>query len=287
MKKFIYVILISAAIILLIKYTSADEQLRTMFTQPCGQPIEYTIGIISPTYQLSEAKLKKILSDIDQAWSSAAGKELFRYNENAGIKVNIIYDEQQRFLDEEKSISSRIQHEKRSYKIAEQKLSQLKERYTQIKKEYDDALAEYKKMMKKPSTQIKNDVARQAYEVEQKRKELNDLAQQLNKKVEVMNGISDRIDKMVANYNADFDTTREYNQGDYQKNITDASINIYSYRDLHELKLVLAHEMGHAIGLKHVENSESIMYYLIKDQLPDSLTFSAQDRAALQDLCGT
>lgn len=286
MKKLLYAILFIVGIVLLIKYTTADEQLQTMFAGPCEQPVEYTIGHVSPTYQLRESTLKNILSDVDQAWSAAADKDLFRYSEDADIKVNIIYDEQQRFLDKEKTISSRIALEKRSYKNAEEELVELKERYKQKKKEYDRAVKEYDEMMEKPAGRVQNDITRQAHEIDQTRQELNDIARRINEKVEVVNRISNRINKMVANYNADFDTTREYNQGDYQKNMADESINIYSYRDLDELRLVLAHEMGHALGLQHVENSESIMYYLIKDQLSDSLAFSEQDRAALQGLCG-
>lgn len=285
MKKILYLILIAAGVVIVIRYTAADEQLDAFFTGACNQPLAYTIGHVSPRYQLSESTLKKILREAGQTWSSAANKQLFRYSSNEGIKVNIIYDDQQRFLDQEQAVSSRIEQEKNSYENAKETLRKLKKRYTRKKEAFDEALKEYNKMMEKPSGRIHNDITGQAHEIEQRRRELNDLAQRINEKVQILNRISERINRMVAQYNTKFDTTRQYSQGDYQKKFTERKINIYSYRTLEELKLVLAHEMGHALGLKHVDNPESIMYYLIKDQPPDRLKFTAQDRAALRDLC--
>lgn len=287
MKKILAAILLIAGIFFVVKYFILDDGIKSVFPGPCQNTITYSVGKVSPIYDLDESTLKSMLDEIDNAWSAAAGKDLFEYGSNSFLSINLIYEEEQRFLDKEQSIATRIEYEKMSYQNAEQELFKLKERYKQEKAEYDETIAKYNKMMEKPSTQIQNDVTRKAHEIEERRSNLNELAAQINEKVENANRISDRINELVADYKARFDTAKAFNQGDYQKSITGGSINIYGYRNLGELKLVLAHEMGHALGLQHVQNPESIMYYLMKDQSADQLTFTSQDTAALNNLCGT
>lgn len=286
MNRILFVILSVAAIIFLIRYTIADEELARIISGPCGRSINYNIGKISPTFNLEEATLKKLLEEIDHAWSAAAGKPLFKYDEDSKLAINIIYDTQQQMLDKEKSISSRIEYEKLSYTNAKQELSQLENQHEIKKQAYKQAVLKYNRIINNPTRFKKKYIAQQAQNVERKRAQLHDLTDRLNQKVERVNRISEQINEMVADYNANFDTAQEFNQGVYQKNITGKSINIYSYRNLNELKLVLAHEMGHALGLRHVQNTESIMYYLIKDQPMGKLVLSKQDKNALRNLCG-
>lgn len=49
--------------------------------------------------------------------------------------------------------------------------------------------------------------------------------------------------------------------------------------------MVLAHEFGHSMSLDHVDNDESIMYYLMGGQ-PDSLEPSNEDLASFATICG-
>lgn len=53
-------------------------------------------------------------------------------------------------------------------------------------------------------------------------------------------------------------SSRQIEQGNFENN----SITIYDYQDKNSLIRLISHEIGHAIGLDHVSNSESIMYYL-------------------------
>lgn len=46
---------------------------------------------------------------------------------------------------------------------------------------------------------------------------------------------------------------------------------------------VLAHELGHALGLDHVDDKEAIMYQLNQG---DNLTLSEADIKALKTKCG-
>ncbi|NUF17294.1 matrixin family metalloprotease, partial [Acinetobacter lactucae] len=43
-------------------------------------------------------------------------------------------------------------------------------------------------------------------------------------------------------------------------------IQIYGYASLNDLRLTLAHELGHALGLKHTTDPKSLMYPYLREQ---------------------
>jgi hypothetical protein len=71
---------------------------------------------------------------------------------------------------------------------------------------------------------------------------------------------------LVDEYNQTFSGERKFTQGAYEWNQSGKTIQVFQFNSLDELKLVLAHEVGHALGLDHVENPSSIMHYLMGNQ---------------------
>ena len=62
-------------------------------------------------------------------------------------------------------------------------------------------------------------------------------------------------------------------------------INIYQYYDFPDLRLTLAHELGHALGIDHVDDTNAIMYYLLESQDVVNLKPTEFDLQALFEIC--
>jgi predicted Zn-dependent protease len=98
------------------------------------------------------------------------------------------------------------------------------------------------------------------------------------------------INDIAANYNLDIvkshDTGKrlgsEFYGGDYVSKDGKQTITIYQFDDENRLVRVLAHEFGHALGLKHNDNPKAIMYRLMQS---DSLNLAPDDIAALKERC--
>lgn len=100
------------------------------------------------------------------------------------------------------------------------------------------------------------------------------------------------LNLQTANYNENLDSLQsELNsrknlivtQGEFDPN-TD-TIDIYTFGNQDELRLVLMHEFGHALGLGHAKQPNSIMYELLDQQDLKNPTLSAEDIAMLQNRC--
>lgn len=283
MKKIFNILLLLAALIIVAVYINLDEKLASTFSSPCTEPITYKVGSISSIYDINEHELEQMLEEINAAWSAPFDHPLFKQSEEGAIAINLVYGSQQRFIAKERTASVKINALKTSYRQKEQVLAQLKSDYDQLQTEYRELVDDYKTISAKPRLQQKSMQLRR--QIEEKEAELHRLTDTINQHIKEINRISKRIETMVDDYNNEFGSRREFNQGNYQQTAEGKMINIYGYEDQAELKLVLAHEMGHALGLNHVDNPESVMYYLMEDQNQDSLAFTAQDIAALQEQC--
>src|SRR5207344_63523 len=106
--------------------------------------------------------------------------------------------------------------------------------------------------------------------------------------IETLKGLEDRDQAMVKiyakqmqSYNALSGEHRRFHKGEYDGK----EITIYQYQDFNDLILILAHELGHALGLAHVNNPKAVMHEILGDQDLNPLTLTSADVRALHVAC--
>ena len=274
------------------------------FTQveaECRVPLSYRIGSIDDRFGLSAEEARLALMEAEAIWENATGKNLFKYEEDAKFTVNFVFDDRQALADAERNLRDRLNETENESEAIDQTYAELVAEYNELTIQYQDQVAAYERALNAYNAEVEsyNDqggapeaeyerLANEKNRLDLEQQSINERATQLNALVEEVNRIGEAGNRLVDihnrevdRYNETFAESREFTQGDFYR----TTINIYTWSDRTELALVLAHELGHALSLDHVENEESVMYYLMGGQTGD-LELTAEDLAAFDRVCG-
>ncbi len=243
---------------------------------PCAQPMSYRIGTIDERFGISKEQLNADIEEAGAAWSSIYGKKLFKFDPEAKLTVNLVYDRRQDLSNQIDSLRGQIETDKDAIKpeIAE----------------YEKRVATFKERMAKLNTDIDAWNASDGTSEEEYsrlRKEQEDLqgeAQALNAMARKLNQTSDQFSTKVGELNQ---TVRQFNnaltvkpeEGLYDPNTN--TISIYFHTNDQEFIHTLSHELGHALGMGHVEDQNAIMYTQTNTQRVPT----PQDIAELEGVC--
>lgn len=267
----------------------------------CPIPLAYAIGDIDERFELTEEEARSIVSGVESRWEDRTGRNLFTYEAGADFTINFVYDERQRLtevehtlrevLDRTETVSSSIRAQ---YEELLEEYEKLRARYAAQVEAYENRLAVHNGEVAywnneggaPPDTfeRLNEEERRLAGEhtaLEELAAEINEMVDEINRLGTQGNETVREYNDRVREYNSRFHHEREFTQGDYQGD----RINIYQFADLEELQLVLAHELGHAISLDHVDDENAVMYYLMRGQ-DSELTFADTDLAEFVRVCG-
>lgn len=267
----------------------------------CQVPFSYRIGEIDEQFGIDETDVRLAVLDAEAVWEEAIGTNLFTYAETADFTINFVFDERHAFTDAEQSFKERLNSAAAANDTIKAELDELVAEYEALQVAYERDKARYEVRLAAYEREVTafNQGARADEEAFQRLEtervalaaaldavnayvpQLNALGQQINARSEAGNRLIESYNQNVAVYNQTFTDSREFTQGDFQGD----RINIYTFNDRPELITVLAHELGHALSIDHVENDASVMHYLIGGQ-PTEVTLSDEDRAGYTAICG-
>lgn len=268
----------------------------------CVVPVHYRLGVIDKQFGISEVEARESLSQAEAVWESLTERELFIYDEAANFTVNFVFDDRQATALDQHNTENRLNTvEEQNQKILNE-FKDLENIFTLAKETYKKNVDTYNHEQGDLNEQIEaynssdnpspkreqelrtaqNALEAKALELDQEAERLNIISTQLNSLAERGNVMVEVYNQTVQSYNIHFGEAREFTQGDYQG----TSINIYTFLDKNELGRVFVHEFGHALGINHVENKESMMYYRMGGQ-PEVASLSHEDQTAFFATCGT
>lgn len=259
----------------------------------CQQPITYSIGSIDPRFGLTKEELISNISKAEKIWEAPINKQLFEYSTSADwrreIKINLIYDYRQKATDALKNIGITINSDQTTYNELKTKYDSFVASYNNQKAQLNEMIAAYnaektayEKGKRNSNSQI-SDLNNQADTINQLEDSLNSLVDNINSLATSLNGLASQLNIQVNSYNTiGAGAGKEFNEGEYISDASGKTINIYQFNNTDQLVRVLAHELGHALGLGHLSNPKAIMYYL-NEGVNEKLT--ADDLNALKTAC--
>jgi chromosome segregation ATPase len=290
-------------------YQNRDQivtNVRTAIHQyfPCTMPVTYTLGTFDTQFGLSREEFLMRIAAAEKIWEDVVGKELFQYVESGGdMTVNLIYDSRQETTEKLREIDENIGDKKENYESLKAEYDKLSAQLLQEKTAYEREVTQLKNLQNAYEREVnranrrggawEEEYARlekQRLEINSRIAQLDNSLSRLNNTIAATNALGGQVNTLVQELKLDVDTynttgkTRweEFSEWEYVYDAEWKRINIYEFSDATKLARVLIHELGHAVQMKHVEESDAIMYRLNAGK---NETITEADKAELRRVC--
>lgn len=275
---------------------------RKYIERPCSKPLEYSLGEVDSRFGITRDEFLNIARESEKVWEEGVGRNLLEYNPQAPFKLNLIFDERQFQTNESQNLEEKLENLGDQTKISSRQYESLKSDYEKRLAQYEKSVAEFSADFQDYQKEVKywnsrGGAPEDEYEkLQKKQKELDGIQKQLEKERKNLKASIDKINtsvqktnQAISTYNRDLETYQNKYGGEreFEKGLYDGTgISIYEFREKTDLKLTLIHEMGHSLEIGHLENPQSIMYYLLGEQDLENPKLTEEDLVALKKVCG-
>jgi predicted Zn-dependent protease len=104
-----------------------------------------------------------------------------------------------------------------------------------------------------------------------------------------MDELNDKFDvhnKLIEQYNEEFAGDLRFAKATFQKTTAGGIVTVNQFMNEKELILILAHELGHALGVSHINQPKAVMYSLMgSQQINPIVRLTPSDIDAVMQLC--
>lgn len=280
--------------------SSAILPARAEPASACQAPIKFRIGAIDPRFGITRADFQRDVEEAGKLWEGAAGRKLFAYDEKGPLEISLVYDSRQEATQKLIAVRASIVEKLEQIDAIKSKLAPLQARFRDLDQSYSAQAAAYRQVLddhNRTVTQFNQTggvsegeyqqlwsenlgLRKQGEALEAQKQELNRLTADMNELVRTHNALLARASAEAEALSASSDA--KFEEGRYVRMGGDQKIEIYQYHSEAGLKVVLSHELGHALGIKHNTNPSAIMSALIHTE---QLALTADDMNGLGAAC--
>jgi hypothetical protein len=267
----------------------------------CVHPVAYRVGAVDERFGLRADEVREALRRAESLWERALGRTLFANTPTATLTVEFVFDERQQRTQTGDRLRNAMRETRASHASAGQTYEQWRRTYEGRARDIESAQAAYTERAQAFNARVQEwnarggapreaqaeleaergrlDGARR--QIESDRAALGELATTVNALAAKGNAIASAHNESVATFNGLYGEPRQFHKGEYDGR----TITIFEFHDERDLTLVLAHELGHALGLGHVAETAAIMNAIGGGQTMEPLALADSDVAALRKLC--
>lgn len=275
-----------------LKFNSISDRLL----RPLDTRLRYRVADVDPRFGLSQQQVIQLSQEAAEIWHKGTLKPLFIYDPNAQLAIHLIYDDRQEQYNAYKQVQKTLAADKarndlyaenlaNSRKGLEMNEQQLRSKQAMIRAEIAQLSQERMNWSRIEHAQGPN-----MQRVERELEQVKAQAMQLDQEIDRFNQQNDQFNQQVLSYNQQIDQynvgviqasqrfpAREFHKGVFMGD----QIQIYQFDAEDDLRLTLAHELGHALGLSHHNDPAALMYPILGAQQLENFKLMPADQSLL------
>ncbi|MCL6242754.1 MULTISPECIES: matrixin family metalloprotease [Acinetobacter] len=275
-----------------LKFNSISDRLL----HPLDTRLRYRVADVDPRFGLSQQQVIQLSQEAAEIWHKGTLKPLFIYDPNAQLAIHLIYDDRQEQYNAYKQVQNTLAADKarndlyaenlaNSRKGLEMNEQQLRSKQAMIRAEIAQLSQERMNWSRIEHAQGPN-----MQRVERELEQVKAQAMQLDQEIDRFNQQNDQFNQQVLSYNQQIDQynagviqasqrfpAREFHKGVFMGD----QIQIYQFDAEDDLRLTLAHELGHALGLSHHNDPAALMYPILGAQQLENFKLMPADQGLL------
>lgn len=255
--------------------TLAKEKVQIAFS-PCDAPITYRVDEADPQFHISKSDFVQKVQESASIWNTAYGKEIFKYDPEGNVGINLTFDGRQTITDNISSLEGNITNGKGNLETVRTEYDRRGNSFEARVKKLNEDVAYWNERGGAPENEY-NKMLEEQNSLKAEANALNEMARSLNQSTNEFNSNVRELNQTIDTFNEALQQKPE--EGVY--NESDLRIDIFFNTNNNTLIRTIAHELGHARGLDHVTNENSVMY---EKTFPE-YSLTSEDIAELNKAC--
>lgn len=249
-----------------------------LYHSPCEVPQTYRVGSIDPKYNMNTDQFVTRIDEASEIWEDAIGKNLFEYDAEGEIEINLVYDQRQFLSSKINELNSKVRAQQQTLDPEIENYKSKSAAFREKASSLNNEIQKWNAQGGAPPDEFDKLRARQSA-LQNEAIELQNEAERLNQSTSQYNTQVGELKQTVDNFNQELVYKPE--EGEYIVDKGTRTINIYFDNSQSELVHTLSHELGHALEINHNQNPTSIMY----PETTEALSLSSEDLSGLEKAC--
>ncbi len=299
--RFIYILVFVLMSLFWVVQTQNHPQLRfnsawDRITHPFDTRLRFRVSDVDPRFGLSQTEVIQLSKEAMEIWHQGTNKDFFVYDPKAKLTIRLIYDNRQDHYNAYKKAQQKLNKEKQQNDLHAENLSNSRQSLAQ----QEAQLRSRQVMLHAEAARLKQEYAswsrieqrhgENLQRIQQQLISVRDQAAQLDHEIDAFNQQNNQFNLQVSSFNQKID---QYNAGVIQANqrfparefhkgvFMGDQIQIYQFDAEADLRLTLAHELGHALGLGHHQDPAALMYPILGAQQLEGFKLMPADQTLL------
>ncbi|MFV5492002.1 matrixin family metalloprotease [Acinetobacter sp. ASP199] len=272
-----------------LKFNSLSDRL----THPFDTRLRFKVEQVDPGFGLTREEVIQLAQEAVEIWHRGTGRnDLMVYDDNAQLSIKLIYDHRQQEYDALKQTTQKLLRDEAQYQRQAENLTASQDHLDQQQRH----LLEQRNLLQIQFQQLlqrRNQPGLSAYQREQLQQEFNELqlkSERFQREAEYLQQQQLAFNTQVSAYQSSVQShqnnitlaqqrfpPRQFHKGVFKGD----EIHVYQFDAQDDLRLTLAHELGHALGLLHHEDPEALMYPILGEQKLENFELRPADKTLL------